>query len=305
MKNDSIPLSWNLHGLAYGLTKGRLTRIYPWSASMREKLIKAGITLNHVVYISSMIFWTMVSSLAALIFSVIIFSFLLPTLGLGFSPRLTILGAVLTPAATGGITFIVFQFYPNYRVGVRKIEIEKNLVYATNFMKILTGAGATSEEVFLSLAKVGKIYGVERSARAIIRDVEILGLDILSALDEESRRSPSYEYSTLLQGYISTVNTGGDIGFYLSAMADGFLESRKRLLSRIIGQLNMAGEIFIAALVAFPIILITILSIMGFFGGQVAGGLSPPQIMMILVYVLIPVTALAILVLIDSIMSSW
>ena len=88
-------------------------------------------------------------------------------------------------------------------------------------------------------------------------------------------------------------------------MSKQFLETRRRLLARVIDQLNLAGEIFVAALIALPVILITLLSIMGFFGGEVGGALTPPQLMMVVVYAVIPVLAVVVIVLIDAILSSW
>ncbi len=76
-------------------------------------------------------------------------------------------------------------------------------------------------------------------------------------------------------------------------------------MTKIIEQLNLTGEIFVAALIALPVILITLLSIMGFFGGTSTGGLTPPQLMMVVVYAMIPVLATVIIILIDSILSSW
>ena len=300
-----MPKSSRLHGLAYNILKEGPARAYPWSASMREQLMRAGASVSHVVYISSMFFWTVIASVAASAASIALLSFVLPALGLGLPLPMVVTAEAASPALAGGVTFLTFQFYPKYKASSWKTEIDRNLVFLTNYMSIISGSGATAEEVFLSLTRTGEVYGVERSARAIIRDIEILGLDILTAMDMASKRSPSPDYADLLQGYISTMTTGGDIGAYLSVMRDQFLESRKRTLARMISQLDLAGEVFIATLVAFPVIMVTMLSIMGFFGGQLLGGLSPPQLMMLMVYVAIPVTAMGVLVFIDAIMSSW
>jgi hypothetical protein len=73
----------------------------------------------------------------------------------------------------------------------------------------------------------------------------------------------------------------------------------------MIGQLDLVGEIFVDALVALPLIFLTMLSIMGFLAGTVIMGLSPPQIMALMTYALIPSIAVTVLIFIDSIMSSW
>jgi len=295
----------SFHGIAYGILKERPSKIYPWSASLRERLIKSGMGVSHVVYISSMFFWTIAISVIGLVGSVVLFSVVLPMIGMEMTGVTVLLWELGTPLVLGVLTFVIYQYYPSYMAGERKTEIEKNLVYVTNFMGIMSSAGATTEDVFLALVRAGNIYGIEKSTRAIIRDVEILGKDILTALDDESKRSPSTDYVDLLQGYISTISTGGDVVPFLSVMSTQFLETRRRMLAKLIEQLNLAGEIFVAALIALPVILITLLSIMGFFGGSVGGALSPPQLMMIVVYAVIPVLAIVIIILIDAILSSW
>lgn len=293
------------HGFAYGILKERPAKLYPWSVSMREQLMKADMGVSYVVYISSMFFWTITAMVLTLVVSISLISIILPMLGSEFSLITTIIIEVGSPILVGAITFVIFWYYPNYTASNQKIMIDKNIVYTTNFMSIVSGAGASTEEVFLSLAEVGEVYSIKKSARTIIRDIEFLGLDIMTSLDTESKRTPSHEFATLLQGYISTMETGGDIGSYLATMSEQFMESRKRLRGKMINQLGLAGEVFIAALVALPVIMITLLSIMGFFGGQAAGGLSPSQLMMLIVYVMVPILATFVLVLIDSILYSW
>ncbi len=295
----------NLHLIGYRILKETPARIFPLSPSIRINLIKAGIRVGYVVYVSSMFFWSMVTTLVGFGVASVAFGMVLPFMGISFPVVLAITFSILIGLASGGLTILIFYAYPNYVASNVKRELEKNLVYIANYMAILASAGATSEEVFASLARVGGVYGVRTSARSVVRDLELLGMDIVSALNEESKRTPSMDYGDFLQGYISTMRTGGGLVPFLLAMSEKFMESRKRLLDKMIDQLNMAGELFVVSLVALPIIMITIFSIMGFFGGEVMGGLSATQLMALTVYLLIPFAAVAVFVFIDMVMSSW
>jgi flagellar protein FlaJ len=167
------------------------------------------------------------------------------------------------------------------------------------------GAGATVEETLASLTRVGKVFGIHKSAKAIMKDIEFLGSDTITAVDVESERTPSRDYADFLQGYIATTQTGGDVQEYFRVMADKFMEHRKRQIDKMIEQLNIAGEMFVAILIAFPIIMITMFSIMGLFGGDVLGGLSAVQLMSLMTYLLIPMMAAGMLVFIDGVMANW
>jgi len=138
-----------------------------------------------------------------------------------------------------------------------------------------------------------------------MRSLEILGSDIIEAIGEESRRTPSREYGDFLQGFIATVREGGDVKSYIGSMTEKYINDRRRLLGKIISNLDLAAELYTVVLVAFPIIMIVLLAVMGFFGGEVLGNLTPGQVMNILTYVLVPFSAAGILILIDSLLGGW
>ncbi|MFQ6052799.1 MAG: type II secretion system F family protein [Candidatus Bathyarchaeia archaeon] len=299
------PPSFNFHAIGYAILKEAPARFFPLSTPLREALLKAGMRISYVVYVSSMFFWSAVMIAVSSVATFLMLGVVLPLIGVFIPSFLTLTFTIVAGVAGGGLTLVIFYLYPRYVAGNKRRELERNLVYITNYMTILTSAGATSEEVFASLARVRDVYGVKESARAVMRNIEFLGMDIVEALDEESRRNPSADYADLLQGYISTMRTGGSLPSYLQAMSEKFLESRKRLMDKLINQLNMAGEMFVVALVALPIIMVTIFSIMGIFGGEVLAGLSSTQLIALTVYLMIPFAAVAVFIFIDMIMSSW
>ena len=297
--------SVDLHVLGYRCFGNAPARIFPFSKKVRENLLRANIKINHVVYVSSMFFWGFIAFVLTFPLVFFLLEYFFPILKIVLPTLLSIEYSILIGVMAFGITLSTFLYYPSYVASTIKMKIEKNLVYVGNYMVILNGAGATPGETFRSLAEVGEVFGLKESARSIIKNVEMLGADLISALKEESRKTPSKEYSSFLQGYVATVQTGGDLKGYLLSMSRKFMDSRRRLLSRMIDQLGLAGEIYVTILVAFPIIMITLLSIMGFFGGEVIGGLSAAQVMPILVYLLVPFAAIGVLVFVDAIMSSW
>jgi len=88
-------------------------------------------------------------------------------------------------------------------------------------------------------------------------------------------------------------------------MAERFMDLRRRLLTRLIDQLTLMQEIMITVLIALPIMLVTMLSIMGLVGGTVIAGFTTQHLMMLIAYVLVPFSALALLIILDSILSGW
>ena len=305
-KKPSGKAPYSLHNLGHSVLGERPARIFPYSKKIRRHLLQANVKINHVVYISSMFFWSILAGVLIIPIMYFLLTFFLPVLFIPpFPVAYSITLSVLAGLLGFGVSFAVFLYYPNYKASIVRGKIERNLVYTSNYMAILASAGATPGETFNSLARSGDVFNLRESARSIAKNVELLGEDLISALSEESKITPSKLYSNFLQGYIATIQTGGNLYPYLMIATAKFSDIRRRLLAKMIDQLGLAGELYITMLVAFPIIMVTLISVMGALGGEVIGGLSAAQLLPLMVYILVPFAAMIVLIFIDAIISSW
>ena len=299
-----MKVTFNFHHLGYKILGDRPSKMLPIAGFVRKSLQRAQLRISHVIYISSMTFWALISMVVAaavstpLILTLQMLNILSPSAPWFIYP----IGATL---GTGAIVMLAFLYYPTFKAGGIKTAIDKNIVYIINYMSILAGAGVTTEDIFTSLAQKGEIYKVQNSSRAIVRDIEILGKDIIEAVDDESATTPSKKYSKLLLGLNGVTRTGGNLQRYLHETANRQMDVRRRELSKLVSQLNLAAEAYVVLGIAFPVILTTLLSMMGVFGGEVIAGLDPMQIMTLMTYIFFPLAALAVLLLIDGMTSSW
>jgi flagellar protein FlaJ len=299
-----MKVTFNVHHLGYKILGDRPAKYLPLSGFVQKSLQRAQLRIPHIIYISSMTFWMLVSMIAAaavstpLIYTLQMLNVFNPT-----APWVTY--PIGITVGVGAIVMIAFLYYPTYKSGGIKTALDKNIVYIINYMSILAGAGVTTEDIFTSLAQKGEIYKVQDSSRAIVRDIEILGKDINEAVDDESRNSPSKKFSKLLLGINGISRTGGNLQRFLHETASRQMDVRRRELSKLVAQLNLAAEAYVVLGIAFPVILTTLLSMMGVFGGEVIAGLDPMQIMTLMTYIFFPLAALAVLLLIDGMTSSW
>jgi archaellum biogenesis protein FlaJ (TadC family) len=303
-KNSQLSI---LLDIGYIVFKDLPAKILPKPKWIKTKLESAGIRVSYVVYMSATLFWTI--TIPVLIYAFIPYCIDLPSLNLILSTLMANPSLFIDPQIirlivsfiSGITTIILFYTYPLYVSGKVKREIERNLVYITNYLAIMESGGATSEEMFTSLAEVGNVFGIEQSGEHIMRSVDFLGKDIFNAMDNESKRTPSKEYGSFLQGFISTVRKGGDLKAYLVSMSEKHIEDRKRLLNRLVTKMNFVAEVFIIALVAFPIIMIVLLTVMESMGDQVLGDLTGMQLMHLMTYAIVPSAAIGVMFFIDII----
>jgi flagellar protein FlaJ len=291
----------NLHSIGYRVFGDLPSRKLPLNDFVKQQLDRAGLRMSHVVYISSMTFWTVIAVIATALISTPVAFILLPMLGMT-EHFMTVLAS---PLIVGVVSLVSFLYYPMSVADGIKAKLDKNMVYIINYMSVLAGAGVMTEDVFNSFAENKDTYGIRQSARSIVRDISMLGKDVISAIEAESKRTPSKKYFKLLNGLLGITKSGGDLKNYLEETAKHEQEVRRRELVDIVNKLNMAAEIYITLGIAFPVILVVLLSLMGIFGGEVGGGLSPIQLMQLMTYAIFPVAAIGVILLIDGMTQNW
>jgi flagellar protein FlaJ len=291
----------NIHSIGYRFLGDAPSKL-PISDFVKTSLDRASIRMSYVVYMSSMAFWMIVSAVITGLVVIPTVYFLGPMLNL---PIMYFYISLASPLLAAAIVLIIFIYYPISVADGKKMKLDKNMVYIINYMSVLAGAGIMTEDVFQSFANLKDTYGIRDSARSIVRDIGLLGKDIISAIEAEGKRTPSKKYSKLLNGLLGITKSGGDLKNYLQETAKHEQEVRRRELVDIVNKLNMAAEIYITLGITFPIILIVLLSLMGIFGGSIGGGFSPVQLMELMTYAIFPVAAIGIILLVDGMTQNW
>lgn len=180
---------------------------------------------------------------------------------------------VPTPLVLGLIVFLLVRVLPDMRVASRARAIDAKLPYAINYLSTMSSAGATPQVLFAGLARQ-PIYGpLAQEAGLITRDMQVLGMDVLGALAAGSQRSASARLQDLLQGMATTLGSGADLRGYLNAKADQFLVENRQDQRRFLDSLGVLAESFVTVVVAAPLFLIIILSVLSSFGGSVQDSL--------------------------------
>jgi len=308
MKNKGPKLSVklpNIHYIGYRILGDTPSRFFPLTSTLKTSLARAHMRMSHIVYISSMVFWGIVALVASAAISTPLILTLNTLLQLQLQTLQLIEYLIGVPIAIMLIVLVIFMYYPQYKADAIKSDLDKNLVYIVNFMGILAGSGMTTEDIFTALAETGKAYKVAESAESVVRDIGIFGKDIITAMDSESQITPSKKYSKVLMGLLGINKSGGDLKQYFAETAEREMEVRRRELNDIVNKLGLAAEIYTTIGIAFPIILIVLLSLMGIFGGEVAGGLGPVQIMTLMTYLLFPLMSIGVILLIDGMTANW
>lgn len=245
-------------------------------------LPRSGITISPKNYFSAIC----LTILIGYIISIITLSVLILTV-LKLNIFLTILSLIFVPVITGMIILIAGVFYPYERVMSRRRSIETNLPFAISHMGAISASGVSPQVIFKLLAKFKEYDVLAEEMQKIVRNIEVFGLDPMTAMKEVSKRTASEKFRQLLQGLVTTIEGGGDLRIYLKNSGEQALFRWRSKREKYLEQLSTYAEFYTGLLIAAPLFLISLFSVMNMIQPEL-GGFDIAQLMTMSVYLLIP-----------------
>ncbi|MEM0095118.1 MAG: type II secretion system F family protein [Candidatus Bathyarchaeia archaeon] len=144
---------------------------------------------------------------------------------------------------------IGFFLIPLSRAGERAANLEREMPFAAAYISVMASGGIAPYTSFKRLAEVELMPAMRAEAREIIKDVEIFGIDPLTAIENAAKRNPLDIFRDFLAGYASTVIIGGDIGHFLERKAEDIFKTRALRVKAAAERLGMLLETFIIVMV--------------------------------------------------------
>ena len=164
---------------------------------------------------------------------------------------------------------IGFMLIPLSRAGDRASNLEREMPFATAYISVMASGGIAPYTSFKRLSKVELMPAMKGEAKEIIKDVEIFGIDPLTAIEKAAKKNPLDIYKDFLAGYASTVIIGGDIGHFLERKAEDIFKARALRVKAAAERLGMLLETFIIVMVLMSLCFYILFSVESIYS---AGG---------------------------------
>ncbi|OLC63762.1 hypothetical protein AUH73_01355 [archaeon 13_1_40CM_4_53_4] len=185
------------------------------------------------------------------------------------------------------------------KVGSRRQRLDTYLPFTSSYMTVLASAGVTPERMLRSTAEKDPKFMLSDEIANVVGRIDLLGYDVLNALNAEVDRSPSTNYQDLLRGFAGVIRTGGDMKKFFQGITDHLFQKRALQVQSFLDSLGIIAETYVLMLIAFPLMLIVMLSIMASIGGSL-GGVDVFSFMYLMAFILIPICGLMFLFILDS-----
>jgi len=279
--------------LAFHYLEANLPRILPYFKDLGPALQKAGIKISLQAYASLMIF------IAALSF-VSTFAVTFAVAGLLGVPILfTLLFAFAVAVLSGAGSFGLMYGVPGFLATNRSKRMDLELPFVASHLSILATAGLPPARMFKLLEDSSTTPQVASESNEITRDIEVLGEDVITALEAERVRSPSKTFGEILEGFVATIRSGGSLVSYLQDATRVVMDLRRVAAKQLVEGLATFAEVYVTLMVVFPLLVIVMFSVMAIIGGGLSG-FSTTMMMSLTTYMIIPFCGIAVIVLLDT-----
>ena len=248
----------------------------------KDHLERAKIKIYPETYVSLMFFIALLTLPVSIMALVILYLYL-------FIP---IIFLVPLPA----YVMIGFMLIPMSRAGERASSLEREMPFAATYVSVMASGGIAPYTSFKRLTEVELMPVMRDEAREIIKDVEIFGINPLTAIENSAKKNPLDVFKDFLSGYASTVIIGGDIRHFLERKAEDIFKTRAMRVKAAAERLGMLLETFIIVMVLMSLCFYILFSVESIF----STGMSTYSGIILYTYLFTPMLSLMFIYLAHS-----
>lgn len=251
-----------------------------------DKLIKADMKLTPAVYLSLIIVSGLLMFFISLIVFTLVFNIIIK------SPSWILFVLILTSITTI-IAFVFLPFVVSSRISTRRVSIERELPFTLSELSILASTGLTPIRIFRNMIHRNEHTAMNLEFKKIIYKVDIDGKDIITAISQTAKETPSPTFREVLWDIGNMIHQGGDLDVYLRNRADTTMQLKRDLQKEFTEKIGMYAELYLT-LVLIGVLFIAIAAFILDAMGSNIGGLSPETLLLFLSFGLIPIAVIVI-----------
>jgi flagellar protein FlaJ len=285
------PLSERYNTVCYRILGKRLENEKK-NVSLAEKLSQANMGITPGLYRARNIITSILVAIASLLVSSFILIFIIHS-GIWY-----ILVPSISAAAALG-TYLIMPIAVMAKRSKRGALIEKELPYTLSELAIMASTGLSPVEIFRRIAKRNEREAISAEFKKIVYKMDIEGKDLISAISEGARESPSLGFRETLWDLANMVHQGGSLDAYLRNKADDVMRMKRENQKAFIDKLGTYSDLYIT-IVLIGILFLCIGAFLMDAMGSSFGGMSSDIILLGLTWGMLPISVAVFGLLISS-----
>jgi archaeal flagellar protein FlaJ len=201
---------------------------------------------------------------------------------------------LVSVAATAGS----FNLYIGTVISNRRQELERELPFTLSELSVLASTGMSPIELVHRMARRTHDAAMTAEFRKIVYKTDIQGKDLISALAETAKESPSLPLREALWDIANMIHQGGNLDEYFRNKSDDVLKLKRIIQKEFIERLQSFVDMYIS-LVLVGVLMIAVGAFLLNAFGSTAAGLSASQLLLLLTYGIVPMAVVLTTVMIS------
>jgi flagellar protein FlaJ len=199
---------------------------------------------------------------------------------------LLLVGASLVVGVlSAGAVYFVRWRLPGHRADSRRRYIDAAMPRTVAFVYALSRGGMSFPEVMRALSTNRDVFGAAaEEMTAGVRDIDLLGADVVTALHDLSRRTPSDAFQNFTENLSSVLQSGQNVSRFLEGEYERYREEAEERQAEVLELLATTAEVYVTVVVAGMLFLITILLVIGLTSGDTL------SLVQLITYAVLPAT---------------
>ncbi|HSV49594.1 MAG TPA: type II secretion system F family protein [Candidatus Acidoferrales bacterium] len=197
------------------------------------------------------------------------------------------------------IVLLIGMMIPKIKAKDRAAKLDIEVPFAGTYISTMATGGLSPYDSLRRLTNSELMPNLAKAVKDIEVDVEIKGLDPVTAMEKSAQNMPSKEYKDLLLGYASTLRTGGDVVHYLFVRTETMFDDLANKVRSFGDRAAAIMESYIALSILVTLSLTIIYMVSIAFSSFWQGGFTADTFLLYS-YFLVPGMAIAFIYLSDS-----
>jgi archaeal flagellar protein FlaJ len=201
-----------------------------------------------------------------------------------------------------GITFAAvwggFNFLLSTRISNRKDRLDRELPFSLSELSVLASTGTSPIRLMRRMAQRDHDPAMTGEFRKIVYKTDVQGKDLITALAETAKESPSTSVRESFWDLANMIHQGGNLDEYLRNKSDDVLKLRRFVQKEFIERLSTFLDMYVS-LVLVGVLMIAVGAFLINSLGSTAVGLDANELLLLLTFGLVPVAVVMTIVLIS------
>lgn len=245
-----------------------------------ERLKQAGINTTPGMHRAVELVTSVIASVAALVVGALLFggllrepSWYLYALGLG--------------AFAGLVTFVAFQGMLGTRISNRREELDRELPFTLSELSVLASTGTSPVQLFRRMARRDHDPAMTGEFKKVVYKVDIQGKDLITALAETAKESPSTQVREAFWDLGNMIHQGGNLDDYLRSKSEDVLKLKRLVQKEFIDRLVTFVDMYVS-LVLIGVLMIAVGAFLIDAFHSTFEGLDANALLLLLSYGIVP-----------------